>query len=185
MKKHLLLILITLSFILVSSNYSHAQIDLFLKITDNNGNIILGESQITGHINEVDVLAWSQSSSNCPVGSPAACAPTTGEFSFTTYYGRHSNLLRKSLYLGLPLNEVVFSTVMPNAGNPKDYIKIILTQVSVTSISEGGSGGEDRFAQNINLDARIIKWIYYRYNPNGTFAGTTEFTYNRNTNTGS
>ena len=36
--------------------------------------------------------------------------------------------------------------------DPIDYMKVTMTQVLVTSVSTGGSGGEDRMTENVSLN---------------------------------
>jgi type VI protein secretion system component Hcp len=171
--------LLSAIFLIVLQSSVHAGINMYMRITSNTGALILGESQSITHLNQVDILAWSGASSACPVGTAGGCLPITDPFSFTKYLDRASNPLKKSLYLGQTLNEVVF--YCENAMN-QEFLRITMTDVSVTNISSGGGVGEDRFTENFSLDAKIIKWTYTRLG--STPLVVSEFTYNRYTNTG-
>jgi type VI secretion system secreted protein Hcp len=54
------------------------------------------------------------------------------------------------------------------------YMKITLTDVLVTSLSTGGSGGETRLTENISLNYRTIKVEYWQQKADGStvLAGT-------------
>jgi type VI secretion system secreted protein Hcp len=54
---------------------------------------------------------------------------------------------------------------------PVQVIKIIMTDVLVTGVSSGGSGGEDRLTDNITLNFSKVEYDYSPTNPDGT-AGT-------------
>jgi len=43
-------------------------------------------------------------------------------------------------------------TVRKAGENPVEYLKIKLTEVLVSSVSTGGSGGEDRLTENVTLN---------------------------------
>ena len=52
-----------------------------------------------------------------------------------------------------------------------EYLKIEMTEVVITSISTGGSGGEDRLTENVTLNFAKVKVDYQAQddqgNPNG------------------
>ena len=43
---------------------------------------------------------------------------------------------------------------------PLEYIVIVLNEIMVTSVSTGGSGGEDRLTENITLNFAKFKYTY-------------------------
>lgn len=74
-------------------------------------------------------------------------------------------------------------TVRKAGNNPLEYIKIELQDILVTSVSTGGSGGEDRLTENVTLNFRKIKVIYTEQDDTGKPAGQTEFSWDIATNT--
>jgi type VI secretion system secreted protein Hcp len=59
----------------------------------------------------------------------------------------------------------------------KKYIFITMEQVLVTSISTGGSGGEDRLTENVTLNFAKVNFAYTPQNAKGTVAGDKTFAY--------
>ena len=47
-----------------------------------------------------------------------------------------------------------------NAATPYIFLTYALQNILVSSASEGGSGGEDRFTENISLAFQKITWTY-------------------------
>ncbi len=58
-----------------------------------------------------------------------------------------------------------------------EYITIEMTEVLVTSVSTGGSGGEDRLTENIALNFAAVKFSYKPQKPDGTLGDALPFTY--------
>ncbi|HEX7689179.1 MAG TPA: type VI secretion system tube protein Hcp, partial [Burkholderiaceae bacterium] len=46
-------------------------------------------------------------------------------------------------------------------------LKITMTEVLVTSVSQGGSGGEDRLTENVTLNFASVKVDYVEQTPKG------------------
>ena len=153
--------------LLLAFSYSaslHAAMDMFLDIAG-----IPGESIDPVHTNQVDVLAWSWGMSN-PGGSGGTAKANFQDLSVTKYVDTASPLLMSRCAKG---------TVIPNATlyvrkagvNPIEYINIQLSNVVVTSISTGGSGGEDRLTENVTLNFAKLQLDYVPTKPDGS-AGT-------------
>jgi type VI secretion system secreted protein Hcp len=64
-----------------------------------------------------------------------------------------------------PIGGALLTIRRPGA-NPVEKIKLQLVDVTVTSLSTGGSGGEDKLTENISLAFRSLK-IFYVYEPAG------------------
>jgi type VI secretion system secreted protein Hcp len=51
--------------------------------------------------------------------------------------------------------------VVRKAGeSPLEYLKIKMTEVMITSVSTGGSGGDDRLTENLTLNFAKVKLDY-------------------------
>jgi type VI secretion system secreted protein Hcp len=59
-------------------------------------------------------------------------------------------------------------------GTPLEYLKVIMSEVMVTSVSTGGSGGEDRLTENVTLNFARVKVQYQPQKPDGSKDGGTK-----------
>ena len=66
-------------------------------------------------------------------------------------------------------------TVRKAGGDPLEYIKIELESLLVTSVSTGGSGGEDRLTENITLNFKRFKYIFTPQKEDGTGDAELDF----------
>ncbi|MBS0342345.1 MAG: type VI secretion system tube protein Hcp [Proteobacteria bacterium] len=133
-------------------------VDMFFKIKD-----IDGESADDKHKKEIDVLAWSwglsQSGTAHIGGGAGAGKVNVNDLSFTKYIDSASSKLILACCSGKHIDEATL--VVRKAGeNPLEYIKITLNTVLVSSISTGGSGGEDRLTENVTLNFAKFKYEY-------------------------
>jgi type VI secretion system secreted protein Hcp len=58
-------------------------------------------------------------------------------------------------------------TVRKAGGEPVDYLVIEMKKVLVTSVSTGGSGGEDRLTENLSLNFAEVKVKYTEQTSDG------------------
>lgn len=135
-------------------------VDMFIKIGD-----IKGESQDDKHKDEIDVLAWSwgmsQSGTMHAGGGGGAGKVSVNDVSFTKWVDKSTPNLMLSCMQGDHIPEA--KLVVRKAGtNPLEYIEIKMTDVLITSVSTGGSGGEDRLTENITLNFAKVE---YKYTP--------------------
>jgi len=121
-----------------------------------------GESTDPVHASQIDVLAWSWGMSNS--GSAVGGVGGTGKFSaqdvsFTKYVDKASPLIMLHCANGSHFATATLYVLKAGA-TPNDYIKIILTDVLVTSVSTGGSGGEDKLTENVTLNFSKVEFDY-------------------------
>jgi type VI secretion system secreted protein Hcp len=152
-----------------------AATDMFIKIGD-----IKGESQDSVHKDEIDVLAWSWGMSNTGSassgGAGGAGKATVQDFSFTKFVDLSTTDLMLNTLTGKHIPEAKF--VVRKAGvEPLEFLKITFTDVLVTSVSTGGSGGEDRLTENITLNFAKVKVEYTKQDPDGKPGATKSFTW--------
>jgi type VI secretion system secreted protein Hcp len=150
-------------------------VDMFLKIEG-----VEGESKDAKHGKEIDVLAWSWGVSNAGTfhsgtGGGAGKA-NVQDLSLTKYYDKASPNLLLACCTGKHYDEALL-TVRKAGENPLEYIKITMTNVLVTSVSTGGSGGEDRLTENVTLNFGKVKSQYWIQNPKGGGDKGPEMTY--------
>lgn len=136
---------------------SSAAVDMFIKIDG-----VDGESQDAKHENWSDVLAWSWGLSKDSRGK--TCIQN---LSITKWLDSATPALAQSI----PDNErYVFATlVMRSASgtNPLEFLVYDMSNVSVTSMSMGGSGGEDRLTENVTFEFEELTGTYREQNPEG------------------
>lgn len=112
----------------------------------------------------IDVLAWSWGISNSGTthmgGGSGAGKANFQDVSITAWYEKSTHELMKSCTNGTHHEEITL--VCRKAGTaPLEYITYILKDCIITSVSTGGSGGEDRLTVNfsINFGAFDIKYL--------------------------
>lgn len=159
-------------------------LDMFLNIEGEIG----GESQDEKHKGEIDVLAWSwglsQSGSFHQGGGGGAGKANFQDISVTKWIDKSSPILM--LYCANGDHFTKASLVVRKAGKtPLEYMKIDMEDVLITSVSTGGSGGEDRLTENVSLNFRKVTVSYKEQLKDGTGAAPKSFEWDIAANKGS
>ena len=133
-------------------------VDMFLKIDD-----IEGESVDDVHAGEIDILSWSwgMSQSGTTHSGPGGGAGKVNvqDLSFTHYVDKSSANLMKMCCNGKHFEEATL--VVRKAGEmPLEYMIITMKSGLISSVSTGGSGGEDRITENVTLNFSEFKTEY-------------------------
>jgi type VI secretion system secreted protein Hcp len=124
--------------------------DMFLKIDD-----IEGESVDDVHAGEIDIMSWSwgMSQSGTTHSGPGGGSGKVNvqDFSFVHYVDKASANLMKMCCNGKHFEEATL--VVRKAGEmPLEYMIITMKSGLISSVSTGGSGGEDRITENVTLN---------------------------------
>ncbi|QSI28641.1 type VI secretion system tube protein Hcp [Variovorax sp. RKNM96] len=141
-------------------------VDMFLKLDG-----IEGESGDAKHKKEIDVLAWSwgasQSGSSHTGSGSGSGKVSIQDLSITKYVDSSSHKLLLDCCNG---GHIKTGTLyVRKAGvTPLEYIKITMEKIIISSISSGGSGGEDRLTENISLNFAKFKYEYTPQKPDGS-----------------
>ena len=148
-------------------------VDMFMKLDG-----ITGESQDSKHKGEIDVLAWSWGVSNsgsAHVGGGAGSGKANfQDLSFTKYTDLSTTSLLQASASGKHITKATL--VVRKAGeNPLEYLTIDMNEVLVTSVSTGGSGGEDRLTENVSLNFASFKVAYKEQSKTGAAGGSPSF----------
>jgi type VI secretion system secreted protein Hcp len=148
-------------------------VDMFMKLEG-----ITGESQDSVHKGEVDVLAWSWGVSNSGTthtGSGGGAGKANfQDLSFTKWVDLASTPLMLASANGKHVTKATL--VVRKAGeHPLEYITIVMTECLVTSISTGGSGGEDRLTENVSLNFKEVAVTYKEQTKTGSAGGKGDF----------
>lgn len=151
-------------------------VDMFLKIDD-----VKGESVDSKHKGTIDVLAWSwgmsQSGTTHVGGGGGAGKVSVQDISLTKYVDKGSPALVSACCSGKHFKEATL--IVRKAGDkPLEYIKITMKEVIISSISTGGSGGEDRLTENVTLNFAEFKLEYTPQKPDGSGDAAVEAAWN-------
>lgn len=141
-------------------------VDMFLKVAG-----VDGESVDKKHPASIDILAWSwgmsQSGTTHMGGGGGSGKVSVQDISVTKYIDKASPVLMMACCDGTHFTDATI-TVRKAGKTPVEYIKIKMEEVIITSVSTGGSGGEDRLTENLSLNfAKFSVW-YTPQKPDGT-----------------
>lgn len=133
-------------------------VDMFIQV-----GALKGESKDSVHKEKTDVLAWSfgmTNSGSAHVGGGAGAGKVNvQDLSFTKYIDKTSTELMLAACNGKHFPDALL--IVRKAGEkPIEYLKIKMTDVMITSVSTGGSGGEDRLTENVSLNFAKVKVEY-------------------------
>jgi type VI secretion system secreted protein Hcp len=149
--------------VLASSN-AMAAVDMFLKVDG-----VQGESTDKLHKGEIDVLAWSWGESSGTVTVKKTTVPTTciQDLSLTKYIDSSTPALIMNSVLGQVVPKAVL--VVRRAGDTQlESLRLTMNNVSVSSFSTGGSGGESRLTENVTLHFDSMQGQYQRQRADGS-----------------
>jgi len=131
----------------------------------------------------IDVLAWSWGVSNsgsAHVGQGAGSGKANfQDISFTKYVDLSSCPLMDACSMGTHIKEANL-IVRKSSGDkkePLEYLTYKLETCLVSSLSTGGSGGEDRLTENVSLNFAKMTVIYKQQAATGASAESGNFTY--------
>ena len=135
---------------------------MFIKIDG-----IDGESEDSDHEKWIDILSWAWGGAlptSAHVGSGRSSSqPRTDDLTFVKFLDRSSPALFHSLFVGKHIPKVEMHCTK-STGNDKGgdlkYIIMKLTDVIISSVTTGGSSGEDRLTENVSLNFAKIEYQY-------------------------
>lgn len=130
---------------------------------------IKGESQkVKG---AMEVLAWSWGMSNSGTthmgGGAGAGKANFQDLSFTKYLDKATPSLMMNLAKGTHMAEVKLTVRKTGPKTMLEYLVITMKEVIVTSLSTGGSGGEDRLTENVTLNFAEVSVEYFEPDEKG------------------
>jgi len=133
-------------------------VDMFIEIEG-----VKGESRDKVHKEKIDVLAWSWGASNSGSahtgGGAGAGKVNVQDLSLTKYVDKSSPDLFLACCNGKHYGTATL-TVRKAGESPLEYMIIKMADVLVTSMSTGGSGGEDRLTENVTLNFAKVDFQY-------------------------
>lgn len=151
-------------------------VDIFLKIDD-----VKGESVDSTHKDEIDVLAWSwgasQSGTTHVGGGGGSGKVSVNDLSVTKWIDKSSPTLLLSCCSGKHYKQGLL-TVRKAGEKPLEYLKLTMKELIISSITSGGSGGEDRLTENLTLNFAEFKIEYTPQKPDGSGDAAVEAAWN-------
>jgi len=147
-------------------------VDMFLKLEGCDG-----ESADDSHTDEIDVLAFSwgmtQSGSSHVAGGGGSGKVNVQDMSVTKYLDKATTVLMQKCCTGKHFPSAIL-TCRKAGDTPVEYLKVTMTDVLVSSVSEGGSGGEDRQTENITLNFAKVAVEYTPQAADGSAGAASE-----------
>ncbi len=141
-------------------------VDMFLKVVSSEGDVE-GESSDSQHGGEIEILAWSwglsQSGSTHSGSGGGSGKVTVQDLSVTKYVDKSTPTLMKICCNGTHLKECTLTIRKAGGGGgPVEYVKLLLKECIVSSITTGASGGGDRLTENLSIN---FAEFHYEYTP--------------------
>ena len=154
---------------------------MFMKI-----DTVDGEAQDSKHKKEIDVLSWSWGMSNAGSahagGGAGAGKVNVQDLTFTKWVDKATPTLSLACCSGKHFKDATL--VVRKAGEkPVEYLKIKMDTVFISSISTGGSGGEDRLSENVTLNFSKVSLDYVPQDDKGAPGTPIPMTWDIATNT--
>ena len=148
----------------VGATSAVAASDIFLKIGD-----IKGEVTDKSHPDEIEVLSWSWGVSGPIAGdSKKAAQPACAQpLSVSKFVDKATPPLVTNAALNTTIPSAKLSVRKPGA-TPFDYLVVNLAGVTVKTLSDAGSIGEDRPSENLTLAFTSATISYTLQNPDGS-----------------
>ena len=144
-------------------------IDTFLKVGD-----VKGETQVKGFEDQIQVLAWSwgmSQSGTTHIGAGGGAGKVNvQDLSFTHYVDSASPTLMQACCTGKHFPDATL-TMRKAGGEPLPYFTVKLTDLIVTSVSGGGSSGEDLLTENVTLNFAAFEVAYQPQDSKGAKNG--------------
>lgn len=142
-------------------------VDMFLKIDG-----IDGESSDHAHEGEIDLLAWSwgisQSGTMHIAKGGGAGKANISDIMVTKYTDSATANLMLACCNGKQFATAVLVCRKAGGDEQVEYFKIEMEDVIITSVSVGGSGGEDRQTETVSLNFALFNVTYTPQDNDGT-----------------
>lgn len=139
-----------------------------------------GEATHKDHKNEIQVLSWGWNVSNATnVGAGGGSGKgkaEAGELWFDHTYDKASPILAKKCAQGAHFKEVVLTSRKAGEGQ-KDFLKVTMKEVYITSVDITGGGGGD-INDSVRMSVGSIDFSYKAQDEKGALTGEVKFGWN-------
>ena len=109
-------------------------------------------------------------------GGAGAGKANVQDLSFTKYIDKTTCSLLLASCKGTHYDTATL-VVRKAGGKPLEYLTITMSEVLISSVSTGGSGGEDRLTENVSLNFAKVKVDYIEQTPTGSEGDKPTMTY--------
>lgn len=138
-----------------------------------------GESTHKDHKGEVAILSWTWGVSNASQGAGGGSGKgkaSPGDFHFTHQYDKASPVLAKKCAQGVHFKEVVMTARKSGEGQ-KDFLKVTMKEVFITSVQPGGASEGD-ILESVSMSYGSIDFSYKAQDEKGGLTGEVKFGWN-------
>lgn len=138
-----------------------------------------GESTHEEHKGEIEVLSWAwnvSNATNLTGGGSGKGKANPGDFSFVHLYDKASPTLAKKCAQGVHFPSVVVTARKAGEGQ-KDFLKVTMKEVFISSIAPGGSQAGD-ILENVSMSYAEIEFGYKPQDDKGGLGGEVKFGWN-------
>ena len=135
-----------------------------------------GESAHKDHKGEIQVISWSWQVSNpsAPFGGGSGQGKgDPGHFSFQHNYDKASPVLAKRCADGLHFKEVTLTARKSGEGQ-KDFLKVVMKAVFISSAAASGGGGGEIF-ESVSMTYGDIDFDYKPQDAKGGLGSSVKF----------
>ena len=140
-----------------------------------------GESTHQDHKGEIELLSWSWGVNNVNAGATSGGGSgkgkaTPNDFSFKHAYDKASPVLAKRCADGKHFKEVVLTARKSGEGQ-KDFLKVTMKEVFITSCQPAGSQGGD-IVESVAMSYGEVEFAYKAQDDKGVLGGEVKFGWN-------
>lgn len=143
-----------------------------------------GEATHADHKGEIEILSWTWGVSNrsqVAGGGSGKGKAEPGAFQFMHNYDKASPILAKKCAQGVHFKDVVLTARKSGEGQ-KDFLKITMKEVFITSAQPAGSSGGD-IVESVEMSYASIDFSYKAQDDKGALGGDVKFGWNVKTTT--
>lgn len=138
-----------------------------------------GEATHEDHKGEIELLSWQwglSNSSGIAGGGSGKGKATLGEMTLSKLYDKASPNLAKKCATGVHFPTVVMTARKSGEGQ-KDFFKITMKEVFITSVQNSASSGGDMM-ESVSLSYGEIEFSYKAQDAKGGLGGEVKFGWN-------
>jgi type VI secretion system secreted protein Hcp len=140
---------------------------------------VTGEATHKDHKGEIEVLSWSWGASNASGlagGGSGMGKGSASDFNFMHKYDKASPVLAKQCASGKHFGSVVMTARKSGEGQ-KDFFKVSMKEVFITSVQPSGSSGGD-IMESVSMSYKDIEFSYKPQDEKGALGGEVKFGWN-------
>ena len=141
-----------------------------------------GEATHKDHKGEIEVMSWSWGVANASQtagGGSGKGKGTPGDLVFMHLYDKASPVLAKKCTQGVHFPSVTL-TARKSGGTQKEFLKIAMKEVFITSVHPSGSASGE-ISESVSMTYGDIEFTYKPQDEKGGFGGDVKYGWNAKT----